>query len=286
MRSRKRLKWIGAVALVALAVLFIAYFPGRPPSFPVPTPNGYNDFVRAAALNQKALENADVRQSYNKLPDATPEALRTWMWEGADAVAAFQKGLTNSCRVPVQATKTFGEEHSRTVAGLKAFTQFLVARAQLAALEGRTNDALMADLQAYDFARRIGNGGLMIDFLVSRACEAIVLKHLESLIPALNQRECTDAWTVLERADFEETPAIVVARTLRWERAVDPTGLAKARTAFWLKTIVEVCKTRSLAPLDALPTRRLEKREQSIKGTVEGIRQKLKEQRDKRLYDG
>ena len=75
MNSRKRLKWIGAVVLVALAVLFIAYFPGRPPSFPVPTPNGYDDFVRAAALNQKALENADVRQIYNKLPDATRDQL-------------------------------------------------------------------------------------------------------------------------------------------------------------------------------------------------------------------
>src|SRR4051812_2666651 len=191
----------------------------------------------------KTLENPEVRRIYEgRLNDATAEELRAWMLDGADALALFQKGLTNSCCVPVQATKQFGATHIQTLGALKFFTHFLVARARLAVVEGRTEDALLADLEAYHFSKQIAKGGLMNEYLVSLACQDIVLKHLESLIPSLNHRQCADALLVFESGGDEETPGSVVSREIRWERAIDPAAFVKARTAFWTRTIIKICK--------------------------------------------
>jgi hypothetical protein len=281
-KASKRARCITAVC-VLLALAFVIGFSlyGPRPSFPVPTPNGYDGFVHAAELGLKTLENAEVRRiSDGLLSDATAEELRTWMLQAADTLVLFQQGLTNSCCVPVQATRQFGDSHIQTLGGLKFLTRFLVARARLGVLENRTDDALLADLEAYHFARQIANGGLMNDYLLSLSCQDIVLKHIESLIPSLNHRQCADALLVLESGRDEETPASIVSRQIRWERAIDPTALANARIALWTRTIIAICKTRSRKPLDDLPQRRLAQRQTTINRTLQSVRQRLSQQQE------
>src|SRR5437762_3127530 len=85
------------IALVILSTLIVVLvlvlpFGSRPLQSSMPEPNGYNDFLKAAAL----------------LPNTTPDVsrlsddeLRATVAADADALKIARRGLTHECRVPL-----------------------------------------------------------------------------------------------------------------------------------------------------------------------------------------
>ena len=260
------------------------FFKPRPRfSFPLPVPNGYDDFVGASVAATATLDDREIRRLYNAgVNNASQEELRTWMFQGAEAITLVERALARDCRVPLETTQQFVAHHSQTLGGLKLLTHFLNARAALAAMEGRTNEALFASLQTYDFAGKMGEGGLAADSLVSIACQALVLRQLTNLVPHLTPEQCSEAIKIIDQIEAKaETPGVVWHRTSDWQEATFGTGLRnQEKRRFWLGIMAEIWKTRSLAPLNSLPQRRLEAVRKRHLKDVNDLRRRLREQHD------
>src|SRR6267142_1481790 len=123
---KKHSKW---VIILALLVLIILLPPGGATvSFPVPNPNGYDDFLRAAAAARRTLDEPEMRRIYNAgVYAASKEDLQNWILQGADAITLFHTGMARQCRVPVQTTPQYLAAHSQDAGSLKFLTHFLVA---------------------------------------------------------------------------------------------------------------------------------------------------------------
>ena len=77
----------GLVILLALVVL-----PGRtPPPAPLPNPNGFDDFLRAAQM---------VTGKVDDFPDLDREALRALLETNGEVLHVLRLGLTRRCAVP------------------------------------------------------------------------------------------------------------------------------------------------------------------------------------------
>jgi hypothetical protein len=92
---KKRTRWLLAGGFSLLLLVVFLLIPASPPSFPIPDPNGYDDFVKAADL---------VRAGYTNVPSLLPNdpAVRTWVSGKADVVARVKAGLSKPCRVPIR----------------------------------------------------------------------------------------------------------------------------------------------------------------------------------------
>jgi len=267
-----------------LALLAVLFSKPRPRfSFPVPVPSGYGDVVGASGAATGTLDDREIRRLYNAgINNASQEELRTWMFQGADAITLVERGLARDCRVPIETTQQFAAHHSQTLGELKLLTHFLNARAALAAMEGRTNEALFASLQAYDFAGKIGEGGVAVDSLVSSACQALVLRQLTNLAPHLTPEQCSEAIKIIDQIEARtETPGVVWHRTSDWQKATFGAGLRnQEKRRVWLGIMADMWKTRSLAPLNSLPQRRLEAVRKKHLKDVNDLRRRLREQHD------
>src|SRR5207249_7726936 len=137
-----------------------------------------------------------------------------------DAINLVQTGLSRSCRVTVRTSKEYQAESNSNLGRLKALTYLLLANAQLAETEGRTNDAVRAYIDAYRFAHQLGRGGLATDFVLQLSCELIVLRSFSLLIPRLSPSQCAAGLRIIDQTQAEEENlAAVATRNRRWADA-------------------------------------------------------------------
>jgi hypothetical protein len=175
-----------AAVLVLSALILAMRSPGHPD--PLPNPNGYDDFLKAA----KSLENAD----YSKLRG---EELRTVVNRNAEALKLARTGLERECRVRLEYRPDV--PHLPNLASVKSLAQALVAEGRLAEVESRPGDAAQSYLTAIRLGQEATRGGLLIDALVGIAVEALGLTPLERLAPTLDAASCRKLATSLEDAE-------------------------------------------------------------------------------------
>jgi len=238
LRRRTALIAGGGILVAALVVVLLL----RPRDFgalDLPSPNGYDDFLSAAyALRGEAVDYES---------DSALEALVS---TNSESYARVLSGLTKHCRVPIRIDRGYPAAHGghcSDLPRLKRLTHTLVARAEVARRQGRIAEAAEAYREAYAFATRIGQGGLVVDFLVQIACEAIVLHHFRALIPDLTAEQCAEMLRVMEQAENDkEGWRVVAARQRRWDRAVFS---SRERVAhFWARVGMAI-RDRSWKPL-------------------------------------
>lgn len=95
-RFRKKTLFIGAVGLalvVALSVTYLRFQSSTSPLPPLPTPNGFDEIVRAAHLVDDQHLTKDIRQ-------ADVSELRVLVESHREALQAVRLGLAIPCRVP------------------------------------------------------------------------------------------------------------------------------------------------------------------------------------------
>ena len=195
------------VALVAVIAWEIIELNESPSRAPLPNPNGYDDFVKAA--NLLAGEPSGY-QSMSLL------RLQTLISANGDVLSRVRQGLSRKCRVPENYSISNFDAHLTELSGLKQVAQLLAAEGQLAENEHRTNDAIRAYLDTIRFGTECCRGGLMIDKLVGIAIEAIGTAPLEKLIERLDVKSCRGILQELQQIDRATEP---VADVMRNERA-------------------------------------------------------------------
>jgi hypothetical protein len=213
MSSSKKLFIALALLIVAgLAAVFV--FTPRPgPETPLPNPNGYDDFVKAAPL--VAADSSD----WNTL---SIEKLRQVVATNLPALDMIRAGLTKECRVvpySLGATTVATNNHLSDLADTKRAAHAFCAASRLALLEGQTNQAALLALDCIRFGHESTRGGVLIDGLVGLAVQAIGLARLEESLAG------TDAITARKLAEGLEDAAVgsesaetIFQREAQWAR--------------------------------------------------------------------
>ena len=127
-----------------------------PPVAPLPSPNGYEDLVKAGRLI-KSMAGYDQT---NELQLAVLVATN------AEALRLLRAGLSNQCRVPLQFSENYMANHLNDLAGCKRLAQVLAAEGRLAEMEDRPADAARSYLEAIHLGAESARGGVLIDQLV------------------------------------------------------------------------------------------------------------------------
>ena len=203
---------LGLAGFVLLAGWALLCRPGHvPPPEPLPTPNGYADFVRAGTL---VAENSG---DYSTLP---LPALRALVATHAAALRLVRAGLAKACRMPPYFLNATNSQHLDEVATFKRLAQAFSAECRLARLESRIPDAQAAALDCCHFGQKATTGGVMIDALVGLAIEAIGLARLSELQNDLDAKCARQAAQALEALEArQESLDTIFARERRWMRA-------------------------------------------------------------------
>ena len=205
----------GPIVLLAAVVLFaigVFVFQPRqlPPTPPLPTPNGYDDFVKARPL--VATNNSDFYKM-------DVEELRELSRQNAEALRLVRIGLSRECRAPLVSNQQANASHLTILISTKALAQALSAEGKLALLEHRNADAARAYLDAMKLGHEAGRGGPLIDGLVRLAIEGIGSTGLQSVATNLNAAECREVIVTLETiGKKEESFADVMKNEKEWVR--------------------------------------------------------------------
>ncbi len=196
---------------------------------PPPSPNGYDDFVKAAGLVTANTSDVAVMEA---------GALRELIASNSVALNLIRTGLSHSCRAPTEAmVDPAATNVLERLAGFKRLAQLLNAEGCLAVMEGRTNEALIASLDGLRFGEESSRGGFVIDRLVGVACQAIAASSLGKLMPALS---CEHSRPAIERLMDLDSNAVSWSEVMFCEKEYirrQPQGLNPIRRAMdWWST--------------------------------------------------
>jgi len=191
-RPRKLLLFCCVLLVVAGFVLLLVKPGGAPPSPPLPNPNGYDDFLKAAALLTGDVAN------YRTLE---PEELRTLVSSNSESLRLVSLGLSRQCSVPTDAVITNFNGTIPDLSELKSLARLLAADEQLAELQNRRGEAAQKCVNAVRFGNGISRGGMLIHRLVGIACETMGLRPLVKLVPSLTCNEARPLVLELEAMD-------------------------------------------------------------------------------------
>lgn len=178
------------IALIGLSVFVLILFSGGSATFPpLPSPNGYDDLVKAGEMVSERLDD------YSK---ASAEELRAYVTRNAEALARLRIGLSRDCRVPLDLdmTNTYVE-----LPAMRRVVWLLVAEGRLAELEGRPADAVQSYLDAIHVGNNSSRGGFLIHRLVGVACEVNGFVPLAKLAPGFSTETQRAIIAALERVD-------------------------------------------------------------------------------------
>jgi hypothetical protein len=205
--SRRRKCWfIVAAAAAVVVVALLILWPVRPSQVALPSPNGYDDIVKAGAM--LVVLQGDYRQL------AEPE-LRQLVASNAPALELVRTGLARECRVPVEASQGYITTHFSQLPLLKRLANALAAEGKLAEIDGHTNRAACSYVDAIRLGHEASRGGLLIDALVGLACEGIGAAQLEKAVETLDAKDCRELIQQLQPMEARRQPA---EETFRIER--------------------------------------------------------------------
>jgi hypothetical protein len=123
---------IAAVAAALVVLALLVFWPVRPAPVVLPSPNGYDDIVKAGTLL------VDLQDDYRQLAEP---ALRQLVASNSPALELLRTGLARECRVPVKASQDyFRTNSSRLLPGHLA--NALAAEGRLAEMDGHTTAQL------------------------------------------------------------------------------------------------------------------------------------------------
>jgi hypothetical protein len=205
-------KFALAAVLVVLGALasLIPIKPTAIPDEPLPNPNGYEDFVKGAAMLSQSLGDA------TKLPI---EELRPFVATNQPALEIIRTGLAKSCQVIPYQLGTTNNDQLTFLGAQKRVAHAFVAASRLALFEARTNDAAIFALDCTRFGAESSRGGVVIDDMVGLAIRSIGLARLQEAVPGTDTNTVRVIIATLDNiAARQETCEVVFNRERHWMR--------------------------------------------------------------------
>jgi hypothetical protein len=213
MLRNPRIMLLALVVVVVLAnVWLIAFTLGRPPARPpLPNPNGYDDFLKAAAL-------LTLSGDFDNVPTLGHDDLRTLVSTNAEPLRLLRLGLTRPCSVPTDLYITNDTGRSGLVR-LKYLADLLAAEGRLREMEGQPTEAALDYADAIRLGNEISRGGFIIDRVWGFGCEFIGYTALAKLVPNFNGEQAREVLARLETIDNTRVTWDEIRRnTERWNR--------------------------------------------------------------------
>jgi hypothetical protein len=205
---------IGALILIAVVVSLLFPTPPPPPLKSLPNPNGYDTFVKAAAMIPPGPAN------FGKLDH---DGLLAFVENNTNALQLARTGLSLECQVPLEFSQAFIGAHINDLAGMKHLSEAFAAEAKLADMENRPQDAAKSCLDAIHLGAEAGRGGLLIHELVGLAMESIGTRQLQRLPGRLDAAACRETVKTLESIDTRREPwKDIWEREHEWSRRAAP----------------------------------------------------------------
>jgi hypothetical protein len=249
MKAGKFLKYL-VLAVVAVNVMIIAAMllgsASETKPTPMPNPNGYDDFVRAA----KALVGSDFSYTHQ-----TGEELINIVLANSEALKFLHEGVTKECLVPEDHSTNIDAGLLGDLASFKTLTSLECLEGELAEMDGKTNDAMKVYLDSIRFAGSFNRGGVLLNKLVGIACEAVAMRALKTLEPSLDAKQCAEAAGVLAEIDAKaETVETVLAHEKAFNRRTG--GLRGQFTALVMYKTIRAVNQRAIDKINANTIRR------------------------------
>jgi hypothetical protein len=182
---------VAVFVLALLAILFLSS--GRiPPPVPLPNPNRYNDFLKAASRVTGDVGSAETLDH---------DALQALVSTNAESLRLLRLGLTRHCTLPADSAMTNVSGMLSDLLALKQLIRLLFEEGRLREMDNRPSDAAQSYLDAIRFGKEMSRGGFIINRLVGIACEAIGGDRLNKLVPKLTPQEARPVIAQLEEID-------------------------------------------------------------------------------------
>jgi hypothetical protein len=178
----------GGLAAV-LFVLILAYLgwanylpAPEPETAAMPNPNGYRACLTALASMSPLPANSPV----NKPETASAGALRAALQPNTAGLEQLRKAIRLEYRnPPIRDPATLLPELAQYRNAARLFS----AQSHLEAAEGHWDRAMESALDPIEMASRFPRGGLLVHFLVGRACTALGVPQAERCVPHLSPTE-------------------------------------------------------------------------------------------------
>ncbi len=193
------------------------------PPAPLPSPNGYDDYLKAADL------------LVGEPPKSGNEAqLQAYVDRNREAFNRLRLALTRESQVPVEYTEAYMTNHVARLGHIKNLARALCAEGELAETQNRTNDAATAYIDVVRISHEATRGGLLIDSMVGVAMEAVGLRQLASFAPKLSAAQCRETVKNLEAVqEKRESLEEVIGRERQCSRKVGGWRYLMVRMVAW-----------------------------------------------------
>jgi hypothetical protein len=229
--SRSFFSKLWPLAFVFAAVVGVLVFelvkPSPPPAFPpLPSPNGYDDFVKAnKLLVGRPLDMIGTNTS--------TESLRVFVESNRQALDLVRVGLSRQCGVPLESRTNLSNRLEQLSFFLPLATT-LEAEGKLAEKEGRTLDAINAYLSVIRLGHECARGGAGGDRFHSVTGEHIGLTNLRRMKDRLTNSECRGVVKALQAIDAKREPlANIWSRDEVYTRMINSTDLRERLWYSW-----------------------------------------------------
>jgi len=194
MARRTRIMLLALVVIVVLAnVWLIVLSTGRPPARPpLPNPNGYDDFLKAATLLTGDLRGVGALGH---------DGLQAVVSTNSESLRLLRLGLTRQCALAPESALTNVPAILSQLAGLQRLAYLLEAEGRLRESDDRLADAAQSYVDAIHFGNEMSRGGFIISRNVGILCEMIGGTALSRLVPKLNPEAARRVIAELEQID-------------------------------------------------------------------------------------
>ena len=196
MKTKTR-NWLIALFILAcpfvlfLGCLFFMEEP-LPPVVSLPSPNGYDDLVKAGKMLASNVSD------YDKL---SQEELRVLVDKNLKALQLARLGMQQECRVSLQFLP--GYPNLDDLSGIKRLAHAFVAEGKLAEIDNHPSAAAKSYLAVFHLGNESARGGLLIDQLVEIAMEALGTSRLQKTADQLDAKSCRESAATLETLDSQ-----------------------------------------------------------------------------------
>jgi hypothetical protein len=189
-------KWVvlaaALVVLIAGLAVVHSYLAPEPRAEPLPSPNGYDDFVAAGGMLRDFPTNESA------------ENLRRFISNNRAALDRAHLGLTRSCRIPRATSPNAQGYWGRRLddlSSVKKVALALVAKGNLAEMEGKPMEAAEDYVGGVKLGMDVVHGGVVIDALVAAACEAMGTAGLKTIVPKLDGAQSREILEELQKLE-------------------------------------------------------------------------------------
>ena len=204
-RSQSRSVRVARAALVLLSLLvllppgtayyYVAFSPAVVTEPPAPSPNGYDDLIRAT---QRL--NVGVRRPYTY----NRAEMRAFVRQNEDVLHTARAGLNRQCRLTPEHLKS-GDPGCRADL-MYGLVHLFAAEGKLAEMEDRTVDAARSYRDLMRLGHAVATGGLTWHWVVGRSAEAGAAHGLHRLRCTLTPTQCRELIHTLQQLNATREP--------------------------------------------------------------------------------